>query len=149
MEKCATGGIDIVNVQEPWCGHNTRTQTRGEFSILSPVHKLGGNQPDVDRTKANKELARNRPRVLTYILKGVRLSATKTRLSEGRDSLWMSVNGIQIFNIYRENGSDTVLDEVRDLEPEPRSLVGGDFNLIYSRAERLRSDRRVGDKLAE
>jgi hypothetical protein len=77
----------------------------------------------------------DRPRVLTYIRRGKKLKATQRRPVQGRDMLWLDVNGITILNAYRQPEMEAVIEYVTNLQPPPNTLVVGDFNAKHATFE--------------
>ena len=72
-----------------------------------------------------------RPRVLTYVRRSPDLTVQQRRSVHSRDLLWLDINGYSILNVYRQPGSDLVIDYVTRLVPPPRCIVGGDFNAYH------------------
>ena len=68
---------------------------------------------------------------MTYVRKSPDLRVQQRRLVHSRDLLWLDVNGYSILNIYRQLGSDLVIDYVTRLVPLPRCIIGGDFNAYH------------------
>lgn len=146
MDECARRGADIVNVQEPWTGHDSKTIRHGEYDLFAPVTSWGGDTTRQDN-RARAQLQTNRPRALTYVRKDVQLRATQTALSGCRDIVWIDVNGVEVCNIYRAPGCEDALKELLDCQPRAKSVVGGDFNLVASVCEPGEADARGGDRL--
>jgi hypothetical protein len=113
-------GIDVLCVQEPWTNTGTKTQTNPAFHVYAPAESW--DWEDLDQ----KEVVR--PRVVTYVRKSPDLRVQQRRSVHSRDLLWLDVNGYSILNIYRQPGSDLVIDYVTRLVPPPRCIIGGDFN---------------------
>jgi hypothetical protein len=76
-----------------------------------------------------KELVR--PRVLTYIRKSLDLRIQQRHSVYLRDLLWLDVNGYLILNVYRQPGTNLVIDYVTKLVSLLRCIVRGDFNVYH------------------
>ncbi|EDN04275.1 conserved hypothetical protein [Histoplasma mississippiense (nom. inval.)] len=76
-----------------------------------------------------------RPRVMTYVRKGSKTRAQQHRSVQSRDLLWVSVNGCHILNVYRQPGTDAVMDYLTNLSPPARCLIGGDINVRHDAFE--------------
>lgn len=140
LQICFEAGIDVINVQEPACYYNSRTQTHPGFDLHAPVDQWG--QGDLEALRAD------RPRVLTYTKKGANFEITQLRDSPSRDWLSLLVNGTAITNIYRSADSNSALDMVCNLSPNRPTIVGGDFNLIANEYEPSRLNARGGHRLS-
>lgn len=117
LQLCHEEKIDVVLAQEPWSSHGERLllNTHPGYDTFSPVDFWEDNE--------------SRPRVLTYVRKG--LKAQQTRPSASRDLLWISMQGITIVNVYRpqgNSGDDQTTTTLLEYQPPPNSVVGGDFN---------------------
>ena len=94
-------------------------------------------------------LMEERPRVLTYTRKTTDLRVCQHRTAPSRDILWISVNSIKILNIYREPGTDEVIDYFTSLTPHPGSIIGGDFNVHHHTFEPGVDNRYRGEEIAD
>ena len=119
--------MDVVCVQEPFTFPGTRTQNHPGFDCYAPVDAW--NDEDPDRREAE------RPRVMTYVRKGVGLKVQQRRPIHSRDLLWLDVNGYAILNAYRQPLSLEVIDYVTHLAPPSNCLIGGDFNAWHDMFE--------------
>ena len=128
---------DVVCIQEPWTGHNSRTQSHPGFDLYTPVDNWGND----DLTLREKE----RPRVLTYVRRGAGLKTQQKRPVQSRDLLWVEVNGFSILNVYRISipGEMDEMDYVIGLQPLGNCLVGGDLNAQVFFAKVPSSSKKV------
>lgn len=134
-------GIDVVCVQEPWTESGTKTQTNPAFHTYAPV--------DVWEWEDLEQKEHARPRVLTYVRKSFDLKIQQRRPVQSRDLLWLSVNGFAILNVYRQPGTDPVIDYVINLVPPRNCVVGGDFNVHHDYFEPGVSTFSRGRELVE
>ncbi|EDN04709.1 conserved hypothetical protein [Histoplasma mississippiense (nom. inval.)] len=72
---------------------------------------------------------------MTYVRKGSKTRAQQHRSVQSRDLLWVSVNGCHILNVYRQPGTDAVMDYLTNLSPPARCLIGGDINVRHDAFE--------------
>lgn len=142
LELCHQRKVDLVNVQEPWCGLNTTTQTHPGYDIFAPVDEWHANTYEA--------MTGLRPRVLTYVKKGAALRAAQRRLPQGqntRDILWLEINGILFVNVYRAPGTEAALEMVCNTVPNGPTVLGGDFNVAAAAYQPGRANARGGDQL--
>ncbi|TLD03543.1 uncharacterized protein PgNI_11520 [Pyricularia grisea] len=134
--------VDLVNVQEPWCGLKTTTQTHPGYDVFAPV--------DEWHASTYEAMTGFRPRVLTYVKKGAALRAAQRRLPQGqntRDVLWLEINGILFINVYRAPGIKAALEMVCNTVPNGPTVIGGDFNVTAAAYQPGRTDARGRDQL--
>lgn len=142
LELCHQRKVDLVNVQEPWCGLNTTTQTHPGYDVFAPVDEWHANTYEA--------MTGLRPRVLTYVKKGAALRAAQRRLPQGqntRDILWLEINGILFVNVYRAPGTEAALEMVCNTVPNGPTVLGGDFNVAAAAYQPGRANARGGDQL--
>lgn len=89
LELCWEDKVDVVLVQEPWIGYTDgmRINTHPGYVSYIPVDFWNSKE--------------TRPRVMTYVRKGIRLKVQQQRPSQTRDLLWLKVNNITVVNLYR------------------------------------------------
>ena len=91
LEAAFQKSIDVVCVQEPFTGANSRTSTHPGFTHLAPISTwVSPNTPGSAR-----------PRVMTYIRKGRHLRYQARESLNHPDMMWVEVNGVAILNCYR------------------------------------------------
>ncbi|KNB15715.1 hypothetical protein FOXG_14138 [Fusarium oxysporum f. sp. lycopersici 4287] len=108
---------DIVLLQEPWTAHtDTRslTKTHPAYDTFTPVETWDGND--------------TRPRVMTYVRRDPGLLADQIRPFQTRDILWLTINGMTIVNLYRQNDESDALNILIRWPVPERCLIAGDFN---------------------
>jgi ribonuclease HI len=127
--------IDVICVQEPWTGKETRTKTHPGYQMYTPVDSWNTTS--------------DRPRVLTYVRRGTPLKVQQRRPLQCRDLLWLDVNGFAILNIYRQPLTNEVIDYVTTLTPPRKCLIGGDFNARHDTFEPGSEPFARGADLAE
>ena len=134
-------GCDVVCVQEPYTHPGTKTSNHPAFACYAPLD--GWNSTDPDAREAE------RPRVMIYVRKASDLMAQQHRPVHSRDLLWVSVNGYQILNTYRQPTTPAVVDYVTNLTPLPKCLIGGDFNARHDNFEPGADNVNRGGELAQ
>jgi ribonuclease HI len=135
LQVCYEEKVDVIQVQEPWTGYPTRTQSHPGYEVYAPVDAWG----DTDE----------RPRVLTYVRKGAKLEVQQRRPVGSRDLLWIDVNGVSFLNFYREPRTDPVVDYLTSLVPPGRCIAGGDANANHELWEPGVETRNRGQQIAQ
>lgn len=136
LETAYCGGADVVCIQEPWTWPGSRTQSHPGYEYYTPIDSWSNGMNPGDPVHLSE-----RPRVLTYVRKGAKLQSQQRSMggADGgggdRDILWVDVNGFTILNIYREPGTNKLVDYVTRLRAPPNCLIGGDFNARHSTFE--------------
>jgi len=84
LEVAHSENVDIICAQEPYSRTGTKTSTHPGYDTIPPVDSW--DEPSKWETE--------RPRVMTYVRKGVGIKFTPKRATPHPDRLWTSVNGI-------------------------------------------------------
>ncbi|EDN09180.1 conserved hypothetical protein [Histoplasma mississippiense (nom. inval.)] len=106
-----------------------------EVFNLIPQVDFGSSSPNRWDDTNPEQREEERPRVMTYVRKGSKTRAQQHRSVQSRDLLWVSVNGCHILNVYRQPGTDAVMDYLTNLSPPARCLIGGDINVRHDAFE--------------
>ncbi|KFG84195.1 putative reverse transcriptase [Metarhizium anisopliae] len=125
---------DVVLLQEPW------TEVK-EARCLTKIHPAYETHSPVDNWENNDA----RPRVMTYVRKNSHILTDQKRPASTRDTLWLTVNGITIVNVYCRPSYDAALDILLRRSPPERCLVAGDFNAKHYSWQTGRLANRGGD----
>ena len=115
--------VDVICIQEPFTFPGTKTQNHPGYDCYAPVSFWDS----IDAAQREAE----RPRVMTYVRKGVGLRTQQRRPICSRDLLWIDVNGFAILNVYRQPLSLEVIQYITHLVLPSNCLVGGDFNVRH------------------
>ena len=77
------------------------------------------------------------------------LRIQQRRPVQSNDLLWLNVNGYSILNVYRQPGTNEVIDYVTSLVPPANCVIGGDFNVHHDFFEPGVSSFSRGSELVE
>jgi hypothetical protein len=132
--------IDVLCVQEIWTQASTRTQNHSGYDCYALVDNWEQDN--------KKEYNAIRPRVLTYIRKGLGLCVQQRRLVPSRDMLWIDVNKRAILNVYKEPYTSEIINYVTYLVSLSSCLVKKDFNVWHNMFEPGVTDINKGGELA-
>ncbi|KAJ5032219.1 uncharacterized protein L3040_008828 [Drepanopeziza brunnea f. sp. 'multigermtubi'] len=124
---CHSANIDVICVQEPYTHSGTKTQNHPSYECYAPIESWD-SQDDA-------QYFAERPRVMTYVRKGVGLRTQQRRSIRNRDLLWVDVNGFATLNVYRQPLMDPIIDYITHLVPPSKCLIGGDFNVWHDMFE--------------
>jgi ribonuclease HI len=135
LEVGFADGMDVVCIQEPWTYRGTRTQNHPGYTSHAPLDCWDTEE--------------DRPRVMTYVRRGVKLHAQQRRPERSRDRLWLDVNGLAILNFYREPTTPDLVEYIAGLAPPARCVAGGDANATHDLWEPGAATRAGGSHIAE
>ena len=99
---------------------DTRTQTHSSYLFFTPCDSWDNQNLQTEE----------RLQVFTYIQKSRRTQQHQPM--HNQDLLQLTVNEVQILNIYQEPTIHEIMNYIINLMPSPCYLIGGDFNAIYN-----------------